>query len=722
MKDDCSIDDILGSMWSGGTLNFGGSRNAKSGSEDTEKAPAEAPKEKPAEAEKAVPQQTAEGMREAVSNAESARQALSSVSMFGATSSINASLEQLTKDVQGELDGLSERLKSDGLYSEPKAAAAQAVAESNEPAVDIDAAIKEAAVQAGERVIGQGEFISALAVSFKRPYVMKPQENMPAERAIILGAQGTGKHTALESFAEKLSEAGALKSAKIIYIDMAKYVDTESGRLFIQDIFAASKQDAQLVVFENFEKAHNTVVAMLGELFVDGKLPLSSRYVEQKGMLVETGTALVPNAVSEIFLAGRYLYLLTEQSEKKIMDTFGMPFIKAADDVCKTAALSEENVKLIAGGLVAAFTERAKKELGYDIKSDESAANALAEKYIPDEGVDSLQDEMNALMRALSEHKLTSHNEVQTAELKAVDGALTVSFDGELVQAKVSTDEEANAIVEVKKELDEIVGLDFIKKYILSLEDNLKVQQLRQKQGMKANFPSMHMIFTGNPGTGKTTIARIVSRYLKAIGLLSGGQLIEVTRADLVGRYVGHTAPLTQKAIDSALGGVLFIDEAYSLYRGNDDSFGLEAIDTLVKGMEDNRENLVVILAGYTKEMEEFLTSNSGLKSRFPNIVEFPDYTGKELLEISKSIAHSKGYSIREDCDAPLEVYFDTQQKTGDPRTNGNGRMARNKVEEAVLKSSKRNLNAGDGANLDELIPEDFDLKPVTEESLKPKA
>ena len=116
-----------------------------------------------------------------------------------------------------------------------------------------------------------------------------------------------------------------------------------------------------------------------------------------------------------------------------------------------------------------------------------------------------------------------------------------------------------------------------------------------------------------------------MSRYLKAIGVLSGGQLVEVTRADLVGRYVGHTAPLTTQVLKSAVGGVLFIDEAYSLYRGKDDSFGLEAIDTLVKGMEDHRDDLIVILAGYSKEMAEFLTANSGLKSRFPNISEFPD-------------------------------------------------------------------------------------------------
>ena len=258
------------------------------------------------------------------------------------------------------------------------------------------------------------------------------------------------------------------------------------------------------------------------------------------------------------------------------------------------------------------------------------------------------------------------------------------------------------------------MGLGSVKEHILSLEDNFKIQQLRRQRGLKAELPSMHMIFTGNPGTGKTTVARIVSRYLKAIGALTGGQLVEVSRADLVGQYVGHTAPLTQKAIQSAMGGVLFIDEAYSLYRGRDDSFGLEAIDALVKGMEDHRDKLVVILAGYSREMEEFLSANSGLRSRFPNIIEFPDYTPEELLEITKSIVAGMGYRLDPACEAPLLEEYRRAQLLGDPRVNGNGRMARNKAEAAVIACSRRNMKAPDAErDLELLLPEDFQGAPA---------
>ena len=250
-----------------------------------------------------------------------------------------------------------------------------------------------------------------------------------------------------------------------------------------------------------------------------------------------------------------------------------------------------------------------------------------------------------------------------------------------------------------------------MKEYVLRLEQNVRVQQRRAAQGLKAGSVAMHMIFTGNPGTGKTTIARLISKYLKAAGVLAGGQLIEVTRADLVGKYVGHTAPLTTQVMNSALGGVLFIDEAYSLYRGKDDSFGLEAIDTLVKGMEDHRDELVVILAGYTKEMQAFLSANSGLQSRFPSIVEFPDYTGAELLQILKLQAKSRGYVLDTRCDAPLLAYFNAVQLAR-ARQAGNGRLARNKLEEAILAAARRTA-ADEAADLSLLLPEDFERSDI---------
>ena len=264
------------------------------------------------------------------------------------------------------------------------------------------------------------------------------------------------------------------------------------------------------------------------------------------------------------------------------------------------------------------------------------------------------------------------------------------------------------SLEEAMAELNELVGLEVVKKDVESLVNLVKVRALRRERGMKCPDMSFHLVFSGNPGTGKTTIARLVARYLKAIGALRGGQLVEVSRGDLVGRYTGHTAPLTNSVIESALGGVLFIDKAYSLYRGEQDSFGLEAIDTLVKGMEDHREDLVVILAGYTREMEQFLTANSGLASRFPNQIEFPDYTAAELWQITQAQAKARGYLLAEGCEAPLTAYF-ARRQAEDAAKAGNGRLARNVLERAILNQGKR-LIADPAADLALLLPDDFEL------------
>ena len=419
---------------------------------------------------------------------------------------------------------------------------------------------------------------------------------------------------------------------------------------------------------------------------------------------------MASETVGSLNAKGKYLFFVSEKSLDKTAGILGAPFVDALGDICETTALDDEAIRGIARRELDEIKEKAKERFFFDIAFADDFLDNSIEKA-GRKGLKGVQSFYDSVLQALAQARLEGdYAKGCQLTIRLEDGKLIADKEGEKIDLQAFLPEQfTGEIDEIKKEMDEIVGLAEVKKYILSLEEYYQVQKRREAEGLKTGEVSKHMIFTGNPGTGKTTIARIVSKYLKAIGVLSGGQLVEVSRADLVGRYVGHTAPLTNKVISSAIGGVLFIDEAYSLYRGKEDTFGLEAIDTLVKGIEDNRDNLIVILAGYSIEMEEFLTANSGLKSRFPNVIHFPDYTGEELLKISQSIAKSKGYTIDENANEALCAYFDGVQAIG-AADAGNGRLARNLIEEAILNQSRR-LVAEPDADLSTLTEADFSLE-----------
>lgn len=237
-------------------------------------------------------------------------------------------------------------------------------------------------------------------------------------------------------------------------------------------------------------------------------------------------------------------------------------------------------------------------------------------------------------------------------------------------------------------ELNGLIGLDSVKTEVESLRNLIKIQAMRAKNGLPNTNMSYHMVFTGNPGTGKTTVARIVAGIYKEIGILKKGHLVETDRAGLVAEYVGQTAPKTNAKIDEALDGVLFIDEAYTLVgEGND--YGSEAIATLLKRMEDDRDRLVVILAGYTNEIKEFIDSNPGLQSRFNRYIEFEDYKAEELIEIFRSNLKKAKYKIKRDAFEWMQQYINYKVVTKDENF-GNARFIRNTFEKVVQNQADR--------------------------------
>ena len=290
------------------------------------------------------------------------------------------------------------------------------------------------------------------------------------------------------------------------------------------------------------------------------------------------------------------------------------------------------------------------------------------------------------------------------AENTAKAGAQAMKEEGLDVQPEETFEQ-------LMEELNSLVGLQSVKQDLTNLINLVKIRKLRESRGMKQPDITLHLVFSGNPGTGKTTVARLLAKIYKNLGVVSQGQLIEVDRSNLVAGYIGQTAVQTAEIVESAIGGILFIDEAYTLVKGGDEKdFGQEAIDTLLKMMEDNRDDLIVIVAGYTDKMEEFVNSNPGLKSRFNKYIFFNDYSGKELTKIYNSMAKKQEYVPDKEAAKCIEEYL-TKRAKAHEENFANAREARNYLERCIERQATRIVEIEDIS--------DDDLKTLRVEDVK---
>lgn len=308
-----------------------------------------------------------------------------------------------------------------------------------------------------------------------------------------------------------------------------------------------------------------------------------------------------------------------------------------------------------------------------------------------------LSNDEQILLANLADSTLSTHksvvSQIESETLSLFDRSSTrifevVSPEDSNAQTTEEADEESTLDDELAK-LNALIGLNGVKEEIEKLVHFLEIQKQRKDHKLKNASLSLHLVFSGNPGTGKTTVARILANIFKKLRILKKGHLVETDRMGLVGQYVGHTAKKTSEVIDRALDGVLFIDEAYSLIGGGENDFGSEAIDTLVKRMEDDRERLIVIVAGYPKDMDNFIQTNPGLKSRFSKTILFSNYTSQELSQILKIFCQSNQYELSPEAEEKLAHLFE-DALAGATNAFGNGRYVRNLFEQIIRNHAMR--------------------------------
>lgn len=551
--------------------------------------------------------------------------------------------------------------------------------------------------------IARGDLVSELVLSFKRPYTIKREEPTSLKNIITIYTNETVFISNLiDDLAMNMRKENLIINEPKIF-DFVMFKKEETLGSFVNAYCDAVNSGVPIMIFQNFELASESCQTFIKNMCKYGRIEVNT-----------------PKGVLEIKTNGEYYVFISNKPQHEFEDIIGLDIAENVKDVITASDFTDEEINQMIISLLDHFKKKCKKDLDVNVDYVFSLEEYLKMMYSNATGINGVNLLIDhRIYRPISEYKLKGKINNKDQYIIGVENEqIYVEFRDERLILDVSADSRiSNRLAIVKAKLNSIIGLSEVKDYLYRLEDNITAQKMRERAGMRVAPLPLNMIFTGNPGTGKTTIARIVAEYLNALGMLEKGHFVEVSRANLVGSHPGETAQMTRECVASAFGGVLFIDEAYSLLNSKTDDFGKEAIETLLKMIEDNRENLVVILAGYKDEMDEMLRLATGLKSRFQNIIDFKDYTADEMYRIAETIAKQNEYKIDINCYEPLIDFFESKIYTG-KNPNGNGRLVRNVMESAMANQAVRIVKENEvDYSLIKLI--DFELEKKDEFDLE---
>ena len=534
-----------------------------------------------------------------------------------------------------------------------------------------------------------------------------------------------------------------LVAVLIIYLvrkfdEKNKYTKEENDSNTDENINEKNKSQDEQMTFESFLNSCDSLIENIDELHISdetrNKLELCYEWHSKKVNEIPFSIIIQSDIIRFLFMCRFYTACLNQQKNKPIYDYFNKDFPKECVNhlmvriVTDAIVYDNENYKNIElNDVLPSILVLAKlvKEL---VNSDISSPLIKKNDYIGStswiliviayiskimkpffeyglyHATDYEYENVSKCMRELLKVPLLLDNEEETKSSIALKSEQNVTIKN------YTKSNEKNNLDILLNELNSLIGLSKVKEEVNTLINLVTVRKKREEQGLKPVPLSLHLVFSGNPGTGKTTVARILAKIYKEIGVLSKGQLIETDRSGLVAGYVGQTALKTQEVIEQAKGGILFIDEAYSLASSKDSNdFGKEAIDTLLKAMEDMRDDFIVIVAGYPDLMKQFLKSNPGLESRFNNFIDFEDYQPKDLVEIFKYMCNEKDYIISEVLNNSLLEYFNELYLNRDD-SYANARTVRNVFENTLKKQANRvaMLSSPSKQDLQVLLSEDL--------------